>query len=118
MISWRRLYPKPAGSLPGGVVTQWGVGVITIFVLLFLTYWIYFGAGEEAELAAGAETGQAPAGSFTDQMAAHRLKRSRFEPRRADKRRNGHCSSRHGSNDNREPPAAGSARAASPPIKR
>ena len=61
MISWQRLYPKPAGSLPGGVVTQWGIGVITIFVLLLLTYWIYFGAGEEAELAAGAETEQVPA---------------------------------------------------------
>ena len=30
MISWKRLYPKPGGSLPGGVVTQWGVGIITI----------------------------------------------------------------------------------------
>ena len=46
MIEWRRLYLKPAGSLPGGVVTQWGAGIITIFVLVFLTYWIYFGGGE------------------------------------------------------------------------
>ena len=38
MIEWKRLYMKPAGSLPGGVVTQWGVGAITVFILLFLTY--------------------------------------------------------------------------------
>ena len=50
MIEWRRLYAKPAGSLPGGVVTQYGVGAITVFVLLFLTYWIWFGGGDPAEL--------------------------------------------------------------------
>ena len=46
MIEWKRLYMKPAGSLPGGVVTQWGVGAITVFILLFLTYWIVLGGGE------------------------------------------------------------------------
>ena len=70
MIGWRRLYPKPAGSLPGGIVTQWGVGIITILVLVFLTYWIYFGGGEEAGLAPGTETEQGAARSFADQMAA------------------------------------------------
>ena len=45
MIEWKRLYMKPAGSLPGGVVTQWGVGAITVFILLFLTYWIVFEGG-------------------------------------------------------------------------
>ena len=48
MIEWRRLYAKPAGSFPGGVVTQYGVGAITVFVLLFLTWWIWFGGGEPA----------------------------------------------------------------------
>ena len=70
MIEWRRLYLKPAGSLPGGVVTQWGAGIITLLVLVFLTYWIYFGGGEEAELALATQTDQAPGGSFTDRMAA------------------------------------------------
>ena len=70
MIGWRRLYPKPAGSLPGGIVAQWGVGIITILVLVFLTYWIYFGGGKEAELAPGVETEQGVARSFADQMAA------------------------------------------------
>ena len=70
MSVWRRLYPRPAGSLPGGLVTQWGVGIITILVLAYLTWWIYFGSGGEAGLAPDAETSQAPAGSFTDQMAA------------------------------------------------
>ena len=72
MIEWRRLYLKPAGSLPGGVVTQWGAGVITLLVLVFLTYWIWFG-GEgrsEDELALATQTDQAPGGSFTDRMAA------------------------------------------------
>ena len=70
MSGWRRLYPKPAGSLPGGIVTQWGAGIITLLVLVFLTYWIVFGGGGAAELAEGTERDQAPAGSFTDQMAA------------------------------------------------
>ena len=70
MSGWRRLYAKPAGSLPGGIVTQWGVGIITILVLLLLSAYIYFGGGEEAELAAGAETEQASAGSFADRMAS------------------------------------------------
>ena len=84
MIGWRRLYPKPAGSLPGGIVTQWGVGIITILVLVFLTYWIYFGGGEEAELAPGTETEQGAARSFTDQMAAQVEAESlRAESRRA-----------------------------------
>ena len=69
MSGWRRLYAKPAGSLPGGVVTQWGVGIITIGVLVLLTAYIYLGNGEEAELAAGGETEQGPAGSFSDRMA-------------------------------------------------
>ena len=84
MIGWRRLYPKPAGSLPGGIVTQWGVGIITILVLVFLTYWIYFGGGEEAGLAPGTETEQGAARSFTDQMAAQVEAESlRAESRRA-----------------------------------
>ena len=86
MIEWRRLYAKPAGSLPGGIVTQWGVGVITLLVLVFLTYWIGFG-GEgrsEAELASVAETDQEPGGSFTDRMAAQiKAEALRAETRRA-----------------------------------
>ena len=86
MIEWRRLYLKPAGSLPGGIVTQWGAGIITIFVLVFLTYWIWFG-GEgrsEAELALATETDRAPGGSFTDRMAAQiEAEALRAETRRA-----------------------------------
>ena len=70
MIEWKRLYAKPAGSLPGGVVTQWGVGAITLFVLLFLTWWIWVGGGEPAELAEATETEPTAPRSFTDQMAA------------------------------------------------
>ena len=70
MIEWKRLYVKPAGSLPGGVVTQWGVGAITVFVLLFLTYWIWLGGGEPAELPGATETATTTPRSFTDQMTA------------------------------------------------
>ena len=86
MIEWRRLYAKPAGSLPGGIVTQWGAGIITLFVLVFLTYWIGFG-GEgrsEDELALATETDQEPGGSFTDRMAAQIEEEAlRAETRRA-----------------------------------
>ena len=70
MIEWRRLYAKPAGSLPGGVVTQYGVGAITVFVLLFLTYWIWFGGGEPAELPGATEAEATAPRSFTDRMDA------------------------------------------------
>ena len=70
MIEWKRLYVKPAGSLPGGVVTQYGVGAITVFVLLFLTYWIWFGGGEPAALPGASETEATAPKSFTDRMAA------------------------------------------------
>ena len=70
MIEWKRLYVKPAGSLPGGVVTQWGVGAITLFVLLFLTYWIWLGGGEPAEVPGATETATTAPRSFTDQMTA------------------------------------------------
>ena len=86
MIEWRRLYAKPAGSLPGGIVTQWGAGIITLFVLVFLTYWIGFGGQgrSEAELALATETDQEPAGSFTDRMAAQiEAEALRAETRRA-----------------------------------
>ena len=69
MIEWKRLYAKPAGSLPGGVVTQWGVGAITVFILLFLTYWIVLGGGEPAEVAL-TEVATTPPRSFTQQMTA------------------------------------------------
>ena len=86
MIEWRRLYAKPAGSLPGGIVTQWGAGIITLFVLVFLTYWIWFG-GEgrsEDELVLATQTDQAPGGSFTDRMAAQiEAEALRAETRRA-----------------------------------
>ena len=84
MIEWRRLYAKPAGSLPGGIVTQWGAGIITLFVLVFLTYWIYFGGGEEAAAVPGPAPDQAPGGSFIDQMAAQvEAEALRAETRRA-----------------------------------
>ena len=68
MIEWKRLYMKPAGSLPGGVVTQWGVGAITVFILLFLTYWIVLGGGEPAEVAGLTEVATTTPRSFADQM--------------------------------------------------
>ena len=70
MIEWRRLYMKPAGSLPGGVVTRYGVGAITVFILLFLTYWIWFGGGEPAELPGAAQTEAAAGRDFGDPLAA------------------------------------------------
>ena len=70
MIEWKRLYMKPAGSLPGGVVTQWGVGAITVFILLFLTYWIVLGGGETEQAAGLTEVATTPPRSFSQQMTA------------------------------------------------
>ena len=70
MIEWKRLYMKPAGSLPGGVVTQWGVGAITVFILLFLTYWIVLGGGETEQAAGLTEVATTTPRSFSQQMTA------------------------------------------------
>ena len=48
MSGWKRLYPKPAGSLPGGIVTQWGVALITVLLLVFTGMWLASGGGETA----------------------------------------------------------------------
>ena len=67
---WKRLYPKPAGSLPGGIVTQWGVALITVLILIFLALWLASGGGEQAGIDSigGEVTG--PARNFAGQMAA------------------------------------------------
>ena len=43
VTGWKRLYPKPAGSLPGGIVTQWGVALITVLILIFVALWLASG---------------------------------------------------------------------------
>ena len=67
---WRRLYPKAAGSLPGGMVTQWGVGITVLLVLVLLTAWIYLSGGSDAEVAPGTVQDRSPPLSFTDRMSA------------------------------------------------
>ena len=87
MSGWRRLYAKPAGSLPGGVVTQWGVGILALLVLGFLTGWIYLGGGADAELAPGTEPEQQAARSFQDRMAGPLAKAQPFRPPIRERRR-------------------------------
>ena len=84
MIGWKRLYPKPAGSLPGGIVTQWGVALITVLILIFVALWLASGGTEPAGIDSigGEVTG--PARSFAGQMAAQVEAESlRAETRRA-----------------------------------
>ena len=69
MSGWKRLYPKPAGSLPGGIVTQWGVALITVVVLLVFGMWLASGGGETA-LETAVEDVAAPARDFAGSMAA------------------------------------------------
>ena len=81
---WKRLYPKPAGSLPGGIVTQWGVALITVLILIFVALWLASGGTEQAEIDSigGEVTG--PARNFAGQMAAQVEAESlRAETRRA-----------------------------------
>ena len=84
MTDWKRLYPKPAGSLPGGIVTQWGVALITVLILIFVALWLASGGTEQAEIdfIGGEVTG--PARNFAGQMAAQVEAESlRAETRRA-----------------------------------
>ena len=83
MIEWKRLYKKPAGSLPGGVVTQWGVGAITVGLLIFLTYWILTGKGVPEQPAEVTQATTTPPRNYTDQMTA----RVDEETMRADTKR-------------------------------
>ena len=69
MSGWKRLYPKPAGSLPGGIVTQWGVALITVLLLVFTGMWLASGGGETALETAVADV-TAPARDFAGSMAA------------------------------------------------
>ena len=81
---WKRLYPKPAGSLPGGIVTQWGVALITVLILVFVAIWLATGGSEPAGIDSigGEVTG--PARSFAGQMAAQvEAEALRAETRRA-----------------------------------
>ena len=59
---WKRLYPKPAGSLPGGIVTQWGVALITVLILVFVAIWLATGGSSPAEIDSigGEVTGAVP----------------------------------------------------------
>ena len=84
MIGWKRLYPKPAGSLPGGIVTQWGVALITVSILVFVAIWLATGGSSPAEIDSigGEVTG--PARNFAGQMAAQvEAEALRAETRRA-----------------------------------
>ena len=84
MSGWKRLYPKPAGSLPGGIVTQWGVALITVLLLVFIGIWLAGGAGEETALEAGIEGVTAPARDFAGSMAAQvQAEAMRAETRRS-----------------------------------
>ena len=70
MSGWKRIYPKPAGSLPGGIVTQWGVALITVLLLVFTGMWLASGGGEETALETAVADVTAPARDFAGSMAA------------------------------------------------
>ena len=68
---WKRLHPKAAGSLPGNLITQWGVAITALLILGFLTVWIFLGGGEqEAAPGPGADGEQQSPRDFAAQMAA------------------------------------------------
>ena len=68
---WKRLHPKAAGSLPGNLITQWGVAITALLILGFLTVWIFLGGGEqETAPGPGADGKQQSPRDFAAQMAA------------------------------------------------
>ena len=90
MIRWKTLYAKPAGSLPGGTVTQWGVAIFTILLAVLIFSWAYLGGGEdETETPAGGQE-QTAGGSFDNQMASRvREENERQRQQRMAKARSG-----------------------------
>ena len=82
---WKRLHLKAEGSLPGNLVTQWGVAITTILVLGFLTAYIFFGGGEQGIAPGpGADGGPQSPRDFTAQMAARVKTESLRENQRRD----------------------------------
>ena len=68
---WKRLHPKAAGSLPGNLITQWGVAITALLILGFLTVWIFLGGGEqETAPGPGVDGEQQSPRDFAAQMAA------------------------------------------------
>ena len=45
MSTWKQLIAKPAGSMPGGGLTQWAVGLGTLLMAALFMFWPYFGGG-------------------------------------------------------------------------
>ena len=90
MIRWKTLYAKPAGSLPGGTVTQWGAAIFTILLAVLIFSWAYLGGGEdETETPAGGQE-QTAGGSFDNQMASRvREENERQRQQRMAKARSG-----------------------------
>ena len=86
MTGWKRLYPKPAGSLPGGIVTQWGVALITVLILIFVALWLASGGTEQAEIDSIGEKSPARRGTSPGRWP-RRSKPRRYGPRRAGRRR-------------------------------
>ena len=69
MSTWKQLITKPAGSMPGGGLTQWAVGLGTLLMAALFMFWPYFGGGGEVETPT-AWQGRQPAGpDMQDQVS-------------------------------------------------
>ena len=69
MSTWKQLIAKPAGSMPGGGLTQWAVGLGTLLMAALFMFWPYFGGGGEVETPKAGQ-GRQPAGpSMQDQVS-------------------------------------------------
>ena len=63
---WKRLHAAPAGSLPAGSITKVAVVAGTGVILLFLTFYVFLGGGEDATVALpGADVPAQSGGDFT-----------------------------------------------------
>ena len=69
MSTWKQLIAKPAGSMPGGGLTQWAVGLGTLLMAALFMFWPYFGGGGEVETPTAGQ-GRQPAGpDMQDQVS-------------------------------------------------
>ena len=70
MSTWKQLIAKPAGSMPGGALTQWAVGIGTLLMAALFMFWPYFGGDGEAEIPATGSGQQAAGPGMQDRTAA------------------------------------------------
>ena len=76
---WKKLVPKPSGAIPGGILTQVGIGLFAIIIGAMLISQQFCGAGEPQDTAATQQQEPVAAGDGYDRRIAGMTQQQRRE---------------------------------------